>query len=84
MSLVKASLLFAGFIGAVALGIAIGLGGAAAVTPLVGSLLIAVTPNDPSGYAAVAAVLAGVALAATWLPAWRASAVDPLVALREE
>jgi len=72
-------------VGALAtLGIAIGLGGAAAVTPLVGSLLIAVTPNDPSGYAAVAAVLAGVALAATWLPAWRASAVDPLVALREE
>jgi putative ABC transport system permease protein len=67
-----------------ALGIAIGVGGAAAVTPLVGSLLISVTPNDPAGYAAVAVILGGIALAATWLPAWRASAVDPVVALREE
>jgi putative ABC transport system permease protein len=67
-----------------AVGIAIGLGGAAAVTPLVGSLLISVTPNDPAGYAAVALGLGGIALAATWLPAWRASAVDPVAALRDE
>lgn len=67
-----------------AVGIAIGLGSAAVVTPLVGSLLISVTPNDPAGYAAVAVALGGIALAATWLPAWRASAVDPVVALRHE
>jgi predicted permease len=67
-----------------AVGLAIGLAGAAAVTPLVGSLLISVTPNDPAGYAGVAVALGGIALAATWLPAWRASAVDPVVALRDE
>jgi putative ABC transport system permease protein len=67
-----------------ALGLAIGIAGAIAVTPVVGSLLIGVSPNDPAGYAVVAAILGSLALAATWLPAWRASAVDPLVALRDE
>ena len=67
-----------------ALGIAIGLGGAFLVTPVVGSLLIGVSPNDPIGFAAVSIVLAGVSLVATWIPAWRASDVDPMVALRQE
>ena len=65
-------------------GIVIGLGGALAVTPIVGSLLIGVSPTDPASFAAVSVVLALVALAATWLPAWRASAVDPMIALRRE
>jgi ABC-type lipoprotein release transport system permease subunit len=64
--------------------VALGLAGARAVTPVVGSLLIGVSPTDPAGYAAVAAALGALALAATWLPAWRASAVDPLITLREE
>ncbi len=55
-----------------------------AVTPLVGSLLLGVSPNDPAGFAAVSLLLAAVALVATWLPAWRASAVDPMVALRDQ
>ena len=65
------------------LGVAIGVAAAFELTPIVGSLLIGVSPNDPVDYVSVAAILGGVALIATWLPAWRASAVDPLVALRD-
>jgi len=65
-------------------GIAIGLAGSLAATPVVGSLLIGVSPTDPAGLAMVSAVLIIVALLATWMPAWRASAVDPAVALRHE
>ena len=64
--------------------IALGLIASLAATPLVGSLLIGVTPNDPLGLAMVSAALAVVSLLATWMPAWRASAVDPAVALRDE
>ena len=67
-----------------AAGIAIGLLGSLAITPIVGSLLIGVSAIDPLGMASVSMLLAAIALAATWLPAWRASAVDPLVALRDE
>jgi predicted permease len=66
-----------------ALGLAIGLAATLASTPVVGSLLIGVSPKDPAGFAAVSVMLLSVALIATWLPAWRASAVDPTVALRE-
>ena len=67
-----------------ALGVAIGLAGALAITPVVGSLLIGVSPNDPAGFVAVSILLGAIALIATWLPAWRASAVDPMVALRDQ
>ena len=66
-----------------AIGLAIGLAGAIAVTPVVGSLLLGISPNDPAGFAAVSLILAAIALAATWVPAWQASAVDPVVALRD-
>jgi putative ABC transport system permease protein len=65
-------------------GLALGVLGALAVTPIVGSLLIGVAPHDPAAFAIVSAMLAIIALAATWLPAWRASSVDPVVALREQ
>ena len=65
-------------------GLALGVLGALAVTPIVGSLLIGVPPHDPAALAIVSAMLAIIALAATWLPAWRASAVDPMVAVREQ
>jgi ABC-type antimicrobial peptide transport system permease subunit len=65
-------------------GLAIGIGAALAATPAVGSLLIGVSSNDPAGFATVSAILLAVALLATWLPAWRASAADPTVALRDE
>ena len=66
-----------------AIGLTIGLAGAVFVTPLVGSLLLGVTPNDPAGLAVVSILLAAIALVATWVPAWRASAVDPMLALRD-
>jgi len=65
-------------------GIAAGLLGAVAVSRVLGSLLFGVPERDPATLAAVAAALALVALAACVAPAWRASRVDPMVALRCE
>jgi ABC-type antimicrobial peptide transport system permease subunit len=67
-----------------AIGLAIGIGGAFAVTRLIRTLLFGVAPTDPMTFAAVALVLAGVALAAACLPARRAARIDPMVALRHE
>jgi putative ABC transport system permease protein len=66
------------------IGIAVGLAGAAALTRVMSSLLYGVTPTDAVTFGAVPAVLAAVAFAATAIPAWRATRVDPMVALREE
>jgi predicted permease len=64
------------------IGIVLGIAGAAAVTRLMSTLLFGVTPLDPVTYAAVAAALGLTALVASYLPAARASRVDPSVALR--
>jgi ABC-type antimicrobial peptide transport system permease subunit len=66
------------------LGILIGLAGALALSRLITTLLFGVYPNDPVSFAAIAALLAMVAFLATWLPARRATQVDPLSALRHE
>jgi putative ABC transport system permease protein len=65
-------------------GLVLGLAGAIAATRLLTSILFEVKPGDPTTYAAVAVLLAIVALAASYIPAHRASKVDPLVALRQE
>jgi len=66
------------------IGVACGLGAAAIMTRALGSLLFDVSPLDPLTYFAVSAGLMGAALAASYVPALRATAVDPLEALRAE
>jgi ABC-type antimicrobial peptide transport system permease subunit len=65
-------------------GLAIGLAAAAAATRAMKSMLFGVEAMDPGTFGAVAAVLCGIAALACWLPARRASRVDPIVVLREE
>jgi ABC-type antimicrobial peptide transport system permease subunit len=67
-----------------ALGLVCGAGLALYVSKVAATLLYNLPPDDPSTFAAAAAVLATVAVAASYLPAWRASKLDPMSALREE
>ena len=67
-----------------AAGIAAGLVLSAASVSLVQSLLFGVSPWDPATFALMAALLSGIALFACWVPARRATRVDPLVSLRSE
>ena len=67
-----------------AAGLAIGLAGALAVTRVLDSLLFGVSASDPLTFAAVAAALITVLLLAAYLPARRATRVDPIVALRAD
>ncbi|HMD06825.1 MAG TPA: ABC transporter permease [Candidatus Acidoferrum sp.] len=65
-----------------AVGLALGLVGSLAASRLIATLLFGVRPTDPLTFAAVAVILASVALAACYIPAQRATRVDPLTALR--
>ena len=66
------------------IGVVIGFIGAVLLSSSMTTLLFNVRPTDPAVYAAVSAVLVVVALLASYLPARRASNIDPLVALRDE
>jgi putative ABC transport system permease protein len=66
------------------IGIFAGLTGAIVLTRLIASLLFDLRATDVATFLAVPTLLALVAFAATVVPAWRASSVDPMVALREE
>jgi putative ABC transport system permease protein len=66
------------------IGVVIGIALALGLARLITSFLFGVKPTDPATYAAVAATLVAVALLASFLPARRATKVDPIVALRHE
>ena len=66
------------------IGLVVGVAGAVAATRVLTSMLFEVTPNDPTVYTGVTALLVVMALGASYLPAWRATKVDPLTALRQE
>lgn len=66
------------------IGIVLGVAGAFGVTRLMSSLLFGVSATDPMTFAGVTAFFVIVALVASYLPAWRATTIDPLVALRYE
>jgi putative ABC transport system permease protein len=66
------------------IGTAIGLVGALALTRLMSSLLFGVGTGDPATFALIVLLLTGVSLIACYLPARRATRIDPLIALRSE
>jgi predicted permease len=66
------------------IGIAAGLLGALALTRVMSSLLFRVSARDGATFAAVAVFVAAISMVASYVPAWRATRVDPLVALRDE
>lgn len=65
-------------------GVFIGVAAALGLTRLMASLLYGVAPRDPIAMTSVALLLVGVSLAATYVPARRASQMDPVVSLRYE
>jgi len=67
-----------------AAGIAAGLVAAFAITRLMRSMLVAVTPTDPATFATITVLFLAIAALASWLPARRAAQLDPTVALRDE
>jgi predicted permease len=69
-------------LGLVGAGLVVGTLASLGVARLIASLLFGTQPTDPATYAGMAALLLAVALVAGYLPAWRASRIDPMVALR--
>jgi ABC-type antimicrobial peptide transport system permease subunit len=68
----------------VSLGLALGIAGALALTRLLATLVFGVTTHDPLTFVVIGALLSLVGMLACYVPAWRATRVDPLDALRCE
>jgi len=77
-------LVLGGGLALAAAGVALGLGVALAVSRLLGGMLFGVTPHDPLTFAAIAVVVGSIAAIASYLPARRATRVDPVAALRTD
>ena len=71
-------------VGLVAMGVMVGGAGAMALTRFMTSLLYGVEPTDPVTFAAVVSLLTAAGVAASYVPARRATRIDPVVALRAE
>ncbi len=71
-------------IGHIAIGLAAGILAVLAMSRLIKSLLYGIVPNDPGNLVLAVLILTAVAMLAAYLPAWRASRLDPMLALREE
>jgi predicted permease len=69
-------------LGLAGVGLVLGLGFSRILTAAIGTLLFGVTPGDPATFVGMAVLLAVVATLAGYLPAWRASRIDPMVTLR--
>ena len=61
-----------------------GLLGSFALTRPISTLLFGVAPNDPLTFASVSMILLGIGVLASWLPARRATRIDPIAALRSD
>jgi ABC-type antimicrobial peptide transport system permease subunit len=68
----------------VALGLALGVGGAYYSTRVMRGLLFGIAPRDPVTFVGVAVTMAAIGVLACWIPALRASRIDPAIAMRSE
>jgi len=73
-----------GSVSLVALGLAVGVLGALALSPFISSLLVGISPRDPVTFVLLPALMLVVTVIASLIPASRATRVDPIVALRYE
>ena len=69
-------------LGLAAVGLGLGMAAARALSSIVGSMLFGVTSGDPATFIAMGTLLTLVAAVAGYIPAWRVSRIDPMVALR--
>ena len=69
-------------LGLAVLGLALGMAGSRALSSALGSLLFGITSGDPLTFIEVGTLLIAVAAVAGYIPAWKASRIDPMVALR--
>jgi ABC-type antimicrobial peptide transport system permease subunit len=70
--------------GLLVIGLAVGIGGAIALSNSVARLLFGLQPHDPLSFGGAALVLIVIGFGASWLPAWKSAKLDPNVALRQD